>query len=313
MYNNAKTTPSLFNKLIRNVLLSGLGLSLLFLLTGCQETVVLNPKGMIAAAEKDIIIISVVLMLLVVVPVIFLVNYFAWRYRDRGDQHKAAYKPNWGYSLTLEIICWVIPCIIIGTLSVITWISAHKLDPYHPLNMDGKKPLIIQAISLQWKWLFIYPEQNIATVNYVQIPVGVPVQFQISAEGPMNSIQIPQLGGQIYAMAGMQTKLNLMAAETGVYQGISTQYSGFGFASMFFKARASTPEEFNQWVKTVKRSPDKITLETYKQLVKPSYNDSVKYFSSVNKKIFDWVVMKSMMPMATPETKMTTTSNQESH
>lgn len=288
---------SLFKKLIRTFFLSGFCCSLL-LLSGCQLDGVLSPMGLVAAEEKYILILSVVLMLLIVVPTIFLVNYFAWRYR--ASNPKGKYSPEWGHSTLLEIICWSVPCIIIGILATITWITSHRLDPYRPLEIAGK-PITIQAISLQWKWLFIYPEQDIATINYVQFPVGVPVRFLISAEGPMNGIQIPQLGSQIYAMAGMQTKLHLIANKVGDYHGISTNITGEGFAGMTFTARASSQEEFDQWVKTAKKSPQKLTLEVYNKLVEPTEYDSVKYFSAPNKKIFDWVVMKSMMPMPTPE------------
>src|SRR5579885_452134 len=194
--------------------------SVMFLLSGC-ELAVLNPKGVIAAQEVKIMLISAALMLIVVLPVIFLALFFSWRYRE-GNRN-AKYAPEWAHSTVLELIWWSIPCAIIAILGIITWHSSHTLDPFRPLNAAGKtQTMTIQAIALEWKWLFIYPEQNIATINYLQIPAGVPVRFEITSEGPMNSLLIPQLAGQVYAMAGMQSRLHLIADEVGDYQGFSS-------------------------------------------------------------------------------------------
>ena len=158
------------------------------------------------------------------------------------------------------------------------------------------KPITIEVVALDWKWLFIYPEQNIATVNFIQFPTGVPINFKITADAPMNSFMIPQLGGQIYAMAGMQTKLHLMADEAGDYYGMSASYSGAGFSWMRFTARASTQEAFNQWVSEVKQSPNKLTVDEYQKLIKPSEKNPVTYYSSVREKLYDSIIMKFMMP-----------------
>ncbi|TAK77620.1 MAG: ubiquinol oxidase subunit II [Gammaproteobacteria bacterium] len=280
---------------MRRLLLAACYAGLAILLSGCKAAV-LDPKGMIAADEKHILILSALLMLIVVIPVIVLTFVFAWRYR--ASNTKATYAPEWAHSNLLEVICWSVPCVIIVILSVITWTSSHRLDPYKPLDIKNGKPIIIEAISLEWKWLFIYPEQNIATVNFVQFPVNTPVRFLISAEGPMNSFQIPQLGGQIYAMAGMQTKLNLIANTIGDYQGVSANFSGEGFTDMKFIARVSSQDQFEQWVKTVKRSPTALTMTAYDQLIQPSENNPVAYYSSATKDLFNTVIMKSMMPMA---------------
>lgn len=261
-----------------------------------QLMTLLDPKGMVAADEKHILIVSALLMSLVVVPVIFMTLYFAWRYR--ASSTKATYAPNWAHSNLLEAIWWSIPCVIIVILGAITWFSCHRLDPYRPLALKtNEKTITIQAIALEWKWLFIYPDFNIATINFVQFPVGVPVKFVISAEGPMNSFHIPQLAGQIYAMGGMQTKLHMVADTVGDYNGLSANFSGDGFSDMKFIARASTQAEFNRWVKTVQKSPDALTMVSYNQLLTPSKNQTVKYYSSANKYIFDAVLMKSMMPL----------------
>ena len=267
------------------------------LLSGCKFAL-LDPKGIIAASEKSVMITATVLMLLIVVPVIILTFVFAWRYRE-GNK-KAVYTPEWSHSTALEIICWTIPCLIILVLGVITWNSTHLLDPYKPIVVKDEQPITIQAIALEWKWLFIYPDQNIATVNFVQIPAGVPIEFLISAEGPMNSFQVPQLAGQIYAMAGMQTKLHLIANEIGDYQGVSANFSGDGFSEMKFTVRSSSKKDFAEWVKTAKQSSEKLTMAAYNKLIAPSAKQPVKFYSAANKDIFETVVMKSMMPMPMP-------------
>lgn len=256
--------------------------------------IILDPKGLIAADEKQLLITGVLLMLIIVVPVILLTFIFAWKYR--ASNAAAKYEPEWGHNTALEVIWWTIPCIIIGILATITWISSHKLDPYRPLAME-EKPITIQAIALEWKWLFIYPDQHIATVNFVELPAHVPVRFLITSDAPMNSFQIPQLAGQIYAMAGMQTKLNLIANETGDFTGLSTNFSGEGFSNMNFAVKAVPTREFDQWVKGVRKSSDKLTMTMYNQIAQPSENAPVQYFSYATKNLFNNVIMKFMMPM----------------
>lgn len=262
-------------------------------LTGCKYAM-LDPKGLIAAKEINLLVTATLLMLLVVIPVIFMALYFSWRYR--ASNTRATYAPEWSDNVLIELICWGASCAIIIIIATYTWFSSHDLDPYKPLDSD-KKPITIQVVALDWKWLFIYPEQNIAAVNFVQFPVDVPVQFLITSEGPMNSILIPQLAGQIYAMAGMQTKLNLVANAPGDYQGISANFSGRGFADMKFVARATTQEQFNAWVAEAKQSSLVLTADEYTKLSQPSENNPVQIYSSVEKDIFQTVVMKAMMPM----------------
>lgn len=292
---------------IKYILFAVLTFALTLPLSGCNFAI-LDPKGIIAASEMHLLVLSVLLMLLIVVPVIIMSFVFAWRYRASNTNTK--YMPDWGHNTAIEVVCWSVPCVIILTLAIITWISSHQLDPYKPLA-SNEKPLTIEAIALDWKWLFIYPDQNIATINFVQIPAHVPVQFLITSDAPMNSLEIPQLAGQIYAMAGMQTKLNLMANEIGDYSGLSTNYSGNGFAGMGFIVRASSKDQFDQWVSTVQRSPENLTANTYNQLVQPSENNKVEYFASINNSLFENVVMKGMMPMPDMNT-MQTASNSTS-
>jgi cytochrome o ubiquinol oxidase subunit 2 len=265
------------------------------LLSSCKFAV-LNPKGIIAAQEKQLLLDSVLLMLIVVIPAILLTLVFAWKYR--ASNTSARYSPEWSHSTLIEIIVWTVPCVIIGILAVMTWITSHTLDPYRPLDTNAK-PMTIQAIALNWKWLFIYPDEKIATVNYVQIPVNRPVQFLITADAPMNSLDIPQLAGQIYAMAGMQTKLNLMANQLGDYRGQSTNISGIGFSDMKFIVRASSKEDYAQWVNKVQHSPEILTQDKYAKMVQPSINNAAEFFTVPNGDLdlYKNILMKYMMPM----------------
>ncbi len=271
--------------------------SVTLLISGCKVAM-LDPKGVIAASEKSLLIDSTLLMLIVVIPVVLMSLYFAWRFRE--SNRKAKYSPGWTHSNTLELICWAVPGVIIVILAIITWVSSHTLDPYRPLDVKGK-PLVIQAIALDWKWLFIYPEQQIAAVNFVQIPVNQPVRFEITADAPMNSLEIPQLAGQIYAMAGMRTKLNLMATEDGLYDGMSANFSGDGFSNMRFKVKVTSKKAFQVWVKTMQHSPNQLSIDAYKQLAKPSLAEPVNdipvaYYSSVAKDLFTKVILMYKKP-----------------
>ncbi len=280
-----------YNK-FKCILLSILFGGSMLLLGGCNAAL-LDPKGTIALKEMHLLVGSTLLMLIVVIPVILMSFFFAWRYR--ASNRKAKYNPHWEHSNLLELICWTIPIIIITILATVTWVSTHRLDPFRPLDAKSK-PLIIQVVALNWKWLFIYPEQRIATVNFVQMPVNVPVRFQITSDAPMNSFLIPRLAGQIYAMAGMRTKLNLIATEVGDYRGISANYSGDGFSGMHFVARVSSQQDFNKWLNKAKQMPNSLTLTEYNKLVEPSEYNRVEYFSSVKKGLFNQIIMKYMRP-----------------
>ena len=230
-------------------ILSKVALALMVgLLAGCQGGV-LDPKGQVGIEEKQLIIVATLLMLLVVIPVIFMTLYFAWKYREGRDE---IYEPKWSHSTKIETIVWAIPVIIVIILGVITWKSTHALDPYKPLKSE-KDHINVQVVSMNWKWLFIYPDLGIASVNELRFPANVPVAFKISSEGTMNSFFIPQLGSQIYSMAGMVTKLHLIANESGTFKGISANYSGAGFTGMKFNAIATPTEaDFDAWVEGVK-------------------------------------------------------------
>ncbi|SCK27379.1 ubiquinol oxidase subunit II [Vogesella sp. LIG4] len=266
------------------------GLGFAALLAGCKEGI-FEPKGQVAADEKSLIITATLLMLLVVVPVILMTLGFAWKYR--ASNQNATYTPKWSHSGKIEAVVWIIPIIIVSFLAVITWNSTHKLDPYRPLD-SAVKPINVQVVALDWKWLFIYPDLNIASVNQLAFPVGTPVNFKITSDAAMNSFFVPQLGGQIYAMAGMQTKLHLIANEAGSYDGMSANYSGAGFSGMKFKALAmNSPAEFDNWVKQA-RAAKPLDAASYANLLKRSENNPVQYFSSVTPGLFHGVLNKYM-------------------
>lgn len=269
-------------------------LMMMLVLSGCDSGA-LAPRGEIAAAELKLIIFSTKLMLLVVIPVIFMALWFAWRYREKNN---ATYTPDWKHSTLLEIIWWTIPCIIILILGTVTWKTTHSLDPYKPLD-SLVKPVKIEVVSLDWKWLFIYPEYKIATINYLKIPAGTPIDFRITAASPMNSFLIPQLGGQIYAMTGMTTQLHLIADVPGVYRGLATNYTGVGFAGMHFDTEATSPEIFSDWVKTMQEMPSQLTTAVFwDHLIPKSINNPVSYFGNVDEGLFDDIIMHYMMPSA---------------
>ncbi len=268
-------------------------LAVVFLLLQGSNIEVLNPKGLIAAKERDLIALATCLMLIVVIPVFLLIFFTVWRYRANNE--KAVYKPDWDYNFLAEAIWWGLPFAIIVILSIITWTSSHELDPFKPIEAS-KKPLTIQVVALRWKWLFIYPEQKIATVNFIQFPKETPLNFEITADAPMNSFWIPQLGSQIYAMPGMKTKVHLIANETGSFNGVSANLSGKGFAGMKFIAKASSDEEFEKWLTSVRDSSHALTREQYLQLLAPSENMPASFYVLQDEALFDWVVMKYMMP-----------------
>ncbi|MBN3755003.1 ubiquinol oxidase subunit II [Paraburkholderia sp. Tr-20389] len=260
-----------------------------FLLSGCNNLDLLAPKGPIGAAEKSLIATSTWAMLIVVIPVIFLTLLFAWRYR--ASNKSAEYRPNWSHSTAIEVAVWTIPALIILFLAVLTWKSTHELDPYKPLE-SNVKPINVEVVALDWKWLFIYPDLGVASVNQLAIPVGTPVNFRITSDTVMNSFFIPQLGGQIYAMAGMQTRLHLLAEEPGDYAGTSANFSGKGFSDMKFRTLAETPEEFNAWVAKARASTDHLDMDRYYKVAQPEEKAPVSYFSSVDPKLFNNIVAR---------------------
>lgn len=264
------------------------------LLSGC-DSALLDPKGQIGLEQRSLILTALGLMLIVVIPAIVMAIGFAWKYRATNKEAK--YSPNWSHSNKVEAVVWTIPIFIIIFLAVLTWKTTHSLEPGRPLDHDAK-PVTIEVIAMDWKWFFIYPEQGIATVNEIAFPANTPVEFKITSNSVMNSFFIPRLGSQIYAMAGMQTKLHLIANEAGTYDGISANYSGAGFSGMKFKAIA-TPDAatFDQWVAKAKQSSKVMNdMDAYNLLAKPSEYNKVEYFSSVKPNLFVDVINKFMGP-----------------
>lgn len=253
----------------------------------------LFPKGIIALEERNLLFVIQAIMLLIIIPVYILTFIFSWRYRAHSK--KAKYDPDLVDNRIAEYIWWGIPFILTVVVGVVTWVKTYDLDPYKPIP-SSNKPMTIQVVALQWKWLFIYPEEKIATMNFVQFPTQTPLHFEITADAPMNSFWIPHLGGQIYAMPKMKTELNLIADEVGDYRGSSANLSGEGFASMHFIARASSQEEYQQWVKEAKRSPHTLNLEHYTQLAAPSKDNPVEVYQLKDDTLFDQILMKYMHP-----------------
>jgi cytochrome o ubiquinol oxidase subunit 2 len=254
---------------------------------------VLQPAGEIGEKERNLIYISLLLAIVVVVPVFVMLFAFTWKYREGNT--KAKYQPEFQNSRKLEAVWWGIPFIIILILSVLTWNSSHSLDPNKSLNSKSK-PMHIQVIALQWKWLFIYPEQKFASVNFVQFPINTPVDFEITSDAPMNSFWIPQLGGQIYAMSGMSTHLHLTASKAGDYSGRSANISGVGFAHMTFTARASSQSNFKNWSASLHSANQALDLQTYNKLAQPDIPPHPIYYSWADTAIYNTVVDKYMSP-----------------
>ena len=259
-------------------------------LGGCNNVVLFDPKGPIGDAERLVIITAIALMLIVVIPVFVMSFLFARRYR--ASNTKATYSPKWSYSSKIDLVTWLVPVAIVTALGILAWSETHRLNPYKPIDR-GVKPISIEAVSLDWKWLFIYPDHHIATVNELVFPAKVPLSFRITSDTVMTSFFIPQLGSQIYAMAGMQTRLHLMSDEPGVYYGQNQQFSGRGFSYMNFKAIAVSHEQFQAWVQKTKQSPDKLDLARFEELGKPSIGYPVTYFSLVKPDLFDYIISKS--------------------
>jgi cytochrome o ubiquinol oxidase subunit 2 len=281
----------------------------LALFSGCNM-VLLHPAGAVAKQQGHLIVVATLLMLLVIVPVIALTIAFAWRYRKSNTS--ATYAPDWDHSTQLELVIWAAPLLIIIALGAVTWISTHTLDPYRPLRKldpahplasevtipTDVKPLIVEVVALDWKWLFIYPEQGIATVNDLAAPVDTPITFKITASSVMNSFYIPALAGQIYAMPGMQTELHAVMNRTGDYAGFSANYSGAGFSDMHFQFHGMSSADFARWVRTARASAAQLDRAGYLRLEHPSEREPVHRYSTVVPGLFDTVVARSLNSLA---------------
>jgi cytochrome o ubiquinol oxidase subunit II len=265
------------------------------LVAGCDLTV-MNPAGDVAVQQRNLIIASTALMLLIILPVIALTFLFAWRYRASNTD--ATYDPEWHHSTQLEVVIWTVPLLIIIALGAMTWISTHTLDPYRPLGRLGPnkpvpanvKPLTVEVVALDWKWLFIYPEFGVASVNEMAAPVDVPISFRITSSSVWNTFYVPALAGMIYAMPGMQTKLHAVMNQEGDFQGLSGHYSGSGFSRMNFNFRSLTRQSFDEWVAKAKAAGTSLDREAYLKLEAPSEAEPVRYFAAVESGLFDAVL-----------------------
>lgn len=277
-------------------------LGAIFALSGCSNLVVMSPFGDIAQQQSDLIVTATVLMLLIIVPVIGLTLFFAWRYRASNTE--ATYAPDWDHSTKLELLIWGAPLLIIIALGTVTWISTHKLDPYRPLDRidatrpvtPDMKPLVVEVVSMDWKWLFFYPELGIATVNELAAPVDRPITFKLTSSNVMNTFYVPALAGMIYTMPGMETKLHAVINKAGVYNGMSGHYSGSGFSGMVFKFHGLSNADFEQWVAKNKASGEALTRAEYLKLEQPSEYVPVRRFVVADQGLFHAIVNRCVEP-----------------
>ncbi len=242
-------------------------------------------KGTVAQQQRDLLYLTTVLMLLIIIPVIVLLFVFSYKYKETNT--KSAYRPRWSDSSLLEIVWWGIPIIIVGIIAFFAWKTAHTLDPYRALETSGKTR--IQVVGLQWRWLFIYPDYEVASLSEVPFPISKQAAFEITSDAPMNSFWIPQLGGQVYAMSGMKTQLHLDATEPGSYRGYAANITGEGHASMTFTAKGMKNDEFDTWVKEARKKPV-LSAELYEQLRLPSKDTTPKSYRLDNPKLFQTIL-----------------------
>lgn len=262
----------------------------LVFLQGCRLAL-FDPKGDIGNQERHLILVSLGLMLLVVVPVIALTLYFFWRYR--ATNARATYAPEWSHSTAIEVVVWTIPCVIVALLAVLIWRSTHELDPYKALASE-RAPVKVEVVALNWKWLFIYPDYGVATINELVIPVHTPIEFHLTADSLMNSFFIPRLGSQVYAMAGMETRLHLIADDVGTFTGRSSAYSGAGFSGMRFDTFAVSDADFADWITRTRTSSPALTADGYHALSAPTEHEPARKFGNVETGLFEHVVDQYM-------------------
>lgn len=279
------------------ITLATLALAWFVLMLSRQNFFVLESKGVIAEQQRDLLLFTAALSLVVVLPVFALTFHIVRKYRVRQDgsqrAKKSDYAPDLEGNTKLETLWWTIPSAIIIVLSVITWQTSHSLDPYKPLAAKQDQ-MTIEVVALQWKWLFIYPDENVASVNELKLPVGKPVNFRITSDAPMNAFWIPQLGGQVYAMSGMTSQLHLQADEAGTYRGVSSNISGEGFAKMHFNAEAMSDADFRSWVSKAKTETRSLNQETYASLRLPAVAEGPRTYGTVDPELYGSIIAKYM-------------------
>ena len=267
------------------------------LLAACQPAV-LDPQGAVGSADRTILIDSLAIMLAIVVPTVIAILGFGWWYRAANT--KARYQPDWAYSGQLELIVWAIPLLVVILLGGVAWIGSHDLDPAKPLASEAA-PLDVQVVSLDWKWLFIYPDRRIASVNKLVIPAGVPVHFSLTSASVMNTFFVPQLGSMIYTMNGMSTQLHLIADQPGTYLGRSAHFSGDGFSDMKFDVLAVPPDRFAAWLAETGAAGPTLDAESYQALSRQSMNVAPSTFRAVAPGLYDQIVSQALPPGPGPQ------------
>jgi cytochrome o ubiquinol oxidase subunit 2 len=281
-----------------------LTLAAIGILSGCGETV-LSPSGPIGAAERTILLDAVAIMLAIVVPTIVATLAFAWWFR--AGNSRARYLPTWQYSGQLELLVWSVPALVVLFLGGIAWISSHELDPAQPLKAAASaapaaRPIQIEVVSLDWKWLFIYPDQQVASINRMVVPTGVPVHLRITSATVMNVFFVPRLGSQIYSMSGMATQLNLQADFPGTYPGLSANFSGDGFSDMSFNLESVDASRFDEWVAATKHGGHVLDDAAYRGLLRQSQNVRPYTYGEVHTGLFDRIVSLQLPPGEGPRT-----------
>ena len=274
---------------IRNVMFGVAGAAL----NGCALThsPVLFPSGPVGMDERNLMFAAIGLMLIVIVPVWIMVLWFAIRYR--ASNGRARYAPNWSYSGRIDLVIWLVPGLIVTALGYLIWTRTPRLDPYAQTAAGQGAPLTVQVVAEDWKWLFIYPQQDIASVNELVIPVGRPVRLQLTSDTVMNAFYVPGLAGQIYAMAGMRSSLNLRASKPAQLTGRNMQYSGYGFAAQRFAVKAVSRDAFDAWVATARNAPKTLNAATYADFSRPSANVPVTYYYGIEPGLFAKIVAKN--------------------
>lgn len=284
----------MIKKLLIGLVALILGVVGIVVVLASENALVFHPKGLIAREQLELIVINLLLMLVIIIPTYILLFVIVWKYCIRNESAKHDSEHSFGP--IGELVMWGLPSIIVAILAIVTWDRTHQLDPYKPLESEVK-PMTVQVVAMNWKWLFIYPDLGIATLNYLYIPDRTPIHLRLTADAaPMNSFWVPQLSGQIYAMTGMSTQLHLMADAPGEYAGRAVEINGEGYAGMTFSVKSASKESFEDWVTQVKSSPDRLTEDVYNNLVKPSVNRSVILFSAVPKGLYHQIIHKYMYP-----------------
>jgi cytochrome o ubiquinol oxidase subunit II len=254
------------------------------------DVALFKPKGIIADEQRRLMVHAVIILLEIAIPTLAAFYFIAWKYRESNQ--KATHDPKLSNDKSTVFVFWAIPIIFMLVLTFVMWPATHKLAPYKQIYTDVE-PLTIQVVALRWKWLFIYPKQNVASVNFVQIPVNKPVQFELTADDtPMSSFWIPHLGGQLYAMTGHVNRLNLMAETAGDFAGSTAEINGAGFADMKFIVRASTENDFDNWINSVKLSTQTLDSETYQKLVEPSRSNRASFYSETEANLYANILFK---------------------